>query len=172
MGTRSCVMIKVRPSDVGKTLKFDESKLPVKLGNWECKDFNGKVYRDETGKDLCKPVTLEGDYIGVYCHWDGYPHGGVGDALKEAFNDYDKAMSLIIGGSCSAITEENVVHYANRNIEKWEHIKPLQGKTQKSIYDRCGWAEYAYLYDEARGGWVYKDLCRNGSDKRGFMHWK
>lgn len=165
-------MIKVRPSDVGKTLKFDESKLPVKLEDWKERGLDGKVYRDETGRNLCQSVKLEGGYIGIYCHWDGYPHGGVGDALKEAFNDYDKALSLILGGSCSAITEKSVRHYANRSIENWRGIKPLQGKSQKSIYGRCGWAEYAYLFDEERGGWVYKDLCRNGSDKRGFMHWK
>ena len=28
MATRSCVIIKVRPEDIGKMFKFDEKKLP------------------------------------------------------------------------------------------------------------------------------------------------
>jgi len=166
MSTRSVIIVKVRKEDIGKEMKFNEAMLPVALDNWDCKDLDGNVSRREGGENLCEPVVINEQYIAVYCHWDGYP-SGVGAVLKEKFLDYHSALNLVIGGSCSALDEKYVRHYANREGEKWEYIKPTQGKTQKEVLKPFGWSEYAYLFDEARGGWVYKSLTRN-SDKNGF----
>jgi hypothetical protein len=168
MGTRSCVIIKVRPEDIGKMFKFDEKKLPegVKLDEWLEKDSDGKVWLDEVGEERSKRVKFQSLYIGIYCHWDGYP-SGVGAVLKEKFLDYHSALNLVIGGACSALDSAYVRHYANRQGEKWEYLKPTQGKTQREVLKPFGWSEYAYLFDEARGGWVYKPLTQN-YDKNGF----
>lgn len=166
MSTRSVIIVKVHKEDIGKEMKFNEAMLPVPLDKWKFKDATGEVWRDESGVNLCKPVVINEQYIAIYCHWDGYP-SGVGAVLKEKFFDYHSALNLVIGGACSALDEKYVRHYGNRDGEKWDYIKPVQGKTQKSVYDIFNWAEYAYLLDEARGGWVYKPLTRN-SDKNGF----
>ena len=77
MSTRSVIIVKVRKEDIGKVMKFNEGLLPKPLGKWQDKDHEGKVWRDETGKDLCKPVEIGDQFIGIYCHWDGYPsHNG------------------------------------------------------------------------------------------------
>lgn len=170
MSTRSCIILKVRKEDIGKVMKFDYSKLPIPLSSWQDKDRDGKVWRDETGKNLCQPVEIDNLYIGIYCHWDGYP-SGVGAELKESFKDYDSVLNLIIGGACSSI-DGSVRHYANRKKEKWAYLKPRSGKTQTNVVEsfRSSWCEYAYLYDETRGGWSYKSI-RGDSDKvnkRGF----
>jgi hypothetical protein len=160
MSTRSCIILKVRKEDIGKLkLKFDVSKLPVPLDKWE---YN------ESGKNLCRPVPINNQYIGIYCHWDGYP-SGVGAALKNHFKDYDSVLNLILGGSCSAI-DDSVKHYANRVGEEWRYLAPKQGSSQKDLVShfRNAWAEYAYLYDEERGGWLYKSICTNNSSKNGF----
>ena len=165
MSTRSCIIVKVRKEDIGKEMKFNEAMLPAPLDKWESRDTDGNVWRCELGKDLCKPVVINEQYIAVYCHWDGYPEG-VGADLKAHFNDYHSALNLVIGGSISA-TGKHVRHYANREGEKWDYLKPTQGKTQRAVLSHFTWSEYAYLFDEERGGWVYKPLTRN-HEKRGF----
>ena len=174
MSTRSCIILKVRKEDIGKLkLKFNEKNLPIPLSKWEYKDWDGKVWRDESGKNLCRPVAINNQYIAIYCHWDGYP-SGVGAALKNHFKDYDSVLNLIIGGSCSAI-DDSVKHYANREGEQWRYLAPKQGSSQKDLvsYFRNAWAEYAYLYDETRG-WCYKDICGDPEkiSKNGFKPMK
>ena len=171
MGTRSCVIVKVRKSDLGKTIKFDEAKLPegVKLEEWTYIDpVTNKIWHDERGEDLTMPVTLNDNYIGIYCHWDGYIHGGVGEALKEKFKTYEDALNLVSGGFCSSIEENMVKHYADRKGEIWPNINPVQGKTQKSVYKKFWDGEYIYLFDEERGGWLYK---KPWNAKGGFKHY-
>lgn len=172
MGTRSCVIVKVRPSDKDKVMRFKPTLVPVPLQDWRDVDFEGRVWRDETGKERSQDVKLTGDYIGIYCHWDGYVKGGVGETLKEKFADYDTALNLVIGGFCSSVGFDGVKRYAIRGRkdtpwvnEKWIDIKPVQGKTQKSVFSRID-CEYVYLYDEERGGWLYKHYPRNKSGFR------
>ena len=160
MSTRSFIIVKVRKEDIGKTMKFNEGLLPKPLDKWQEKDREGKVWHDETGQNLCQPVEIKDQFIGVYCHWDGYPDGGVGDELKTHFKDYNSVLNLILGGSCSTINNGVVRHYANRQQEKWNYLVPSQGKSQTELarVGRSSWAEYAYVFDEATG-WKYADLC-------------
>jgi hypothetical protein len=164
MATRSCVIIKVRPEDIGKMFKFDTNKLPkgVKLDDWLHKDLDGKVWRDEAGEERSKRVKLQNVYIGIYCHNDGYINGGVGDSLKAKFNDYEAARNLIVGGFCSVIEDDRVRHYANRGkpdqrliCDAWNDIKPVQGRSQVDVYRHID-CEHVYLFDETRGGWLHK----------------
>lgn len=170
MGTRSCIIVKVRKEDIGKIKKFDKKLLPVSLDKWESKDSDGEVYMSEIGRSLCKPVAINSPYIAIYCHWDGYP-SGVGAALEKNFNTYESALNLILGGSCSFIESDKVRHYANRKGEKWGYILPKQFNTKKAISEYCcgSWAEYAYLLDE-ESGWGYKEISGSMSsiNKRGF----
>ena len=165
MGTRSCIIIKVRREDIGKKTKFSEKALPITLDEWVDKDSNGEVYCNQIGEDKTEPVEIKDQYIGIYCHWDGYPEG-VGEALKEKFTDYDSVLNLILGGACSFITLDKVRHYANRDGEEWEYLKPYQGNTQTSVVNNYSWLEYAYLFDEERGGWLYKKLCAKSAFKK------
>ena len=159
MSTRSFIILKVRKEDIGKVMKFNEGLLPKPLDKWQDKDHEGKVWRDETEQDKCQPVEIGNQFIGIYCHWDGYPDG-VGSELVEHFKDYNSILNLILGGSCSSINGGVVRHYANRQGEEWEHLVPSQGKSQTELarVGRSSWAEYAYSFDEATG-WKCADLC-------------
>lgn len=145
MSTRSAIILKVRKEDLGKTVKFDKKKLPIPLKNWKEK------WSDESVKEKSKEVTLSHEYIGIYCHWDGYLEG-VGVALKEYFTDYDAILNLIAGGDCSSIWYDGVKHYANRKGEEWKYIKPKQGFTSKSVADSIGHDGCVYIYDD---GWNF-----------------
>ena len=159
MSTRSCIILKVRKEDIGKVMKFNEGLLPKPLDKWQEKDHEGKVWRDETEQDKCQPVEIGNQFIGIYCHWDGYPDG-VGSELVEHFKDYNSILNLILGGSCSSINGGVVRHYANRQGEEWEYLVPSQGKSQTELarVGRSSLAEYAYSFDEATG-WKCADLC-------------
>lgn len=149
MSTRSCIILKVRKEDMGKILGFRKTALPVPLEGWN--------YRD--GKDICKPVKIDKEFIGIYCHWDGYPEG-VGAVLKNKFTDYKQVLNLVLGGDCSCIENERVIHYANREGEEWNDIHPRQDDTAAKVADIFGWVdtEYAYLFDGDTCEWCYKPL--------------
>lgn len=166
MSTRSCIILKVRKEDIGKVMKFQAKALPIKLGQWVDKDSDGNPWRNETTNSKCKPVEINSDYIGIYCHWDGYP-SGVGATLLNGFHTYDEVLNLILGGSCSHIEQNDIRHYANRQGEQWEYIKPVQRATKKGLVELFSgaWVEYAYLFDEERG-WYYKDMDGNDNFKK------
>ena len=145
MSTPSRIIIKLRKEDIGRKIKFDPNKLPLPLGNWIYKNQNGRVWRDERDKEKSREITLKGEYIGIYCHWDGYIEG-VGEVLKNCFNDYETALNLIAGGWLSGICSGEVNHYANRMGWKWSDIKPLQGSLnylRENIY-----GQHEYIFDD------------------------
>lgn len=146
MGTHSAIILKVRKEDIGKKVKFSAKKLPKEtpLEDWV-----------DDGKEFSEEVELKGEYIGIYCHWDGYTEG-VGNALRNHFNDYDTILNLIVGGFCSAIGEDGVRHYANRNGEEWKWIEPSQG-TLDEVKRHIDW-EYVYIFDNDK--WI----CENDED--------
>jgi hypothetical protein len=145
MATRSCIIIKVNKEDIGRVVKFNARKLPLKRLDWS-------AYNEKKKREFSQPVTLENEYIGIYCHWDGYPDG-VGKVLKNKFNTYDKVMNLIAGGWCSSVDYDGVRHYANRDKENWEYIKPTQMDKLNAI--GC-WVEYAYVFKNNK--WYYGNV--------------
>lgn len=150
MSTRSCVIIKVRPEDIGKVMKFNNELLPVKEEDWG----------DEADMDKAEDVKISSAYLGVYCHWDGYPDG-VGAALKANFNTYEQALNLILGGSYSSISNDSVRRYATRSGEDWD--TPIQSDDLMKVVDSFDWSEYAYRFTEEKG-WMVKDIYKG----RGF----
>lgn len=150
MGTPSRIIIKVRKEDIGRKIKFDPNKLPLPLGDWKFRYDDGKVWRDESAKEKSRVFTLKGEYIGIYCHYNGFPDS-VGAILKECFNDYETALNLLAGGWCGSIDSEGVNHYANRKDYKWSNIKPLQGSLEYLRKHICG--QYEYIFDNE---WEHK----------------
>ena len=140
MATRSCIIVKVRNSDIGTTQKYSDEKLKAPANDW-----------GGDGVDLCEDVKIEKPYMGVYCHWDGYP-SGVGAALKVFADTYERALNLVLGGSISNVEEDEFTHYANRDGEVWSHIEPIQGDTAIDVNAEVD-EDYAYLFDEDNGGW-------------------
>jgi hypothetical protein len=112
----------------------------------------------------------DGNYQGVYCHWDGYLSNN-GRILLANYQDKGDVESLIAGGDMSSLGErvepigdnhsyENresgtTVYYHRDREENWENVKPsVDAKVSEVIRDRG--AEYAYLYEDGR--WMYTSL--------------
>ena len=142
MSIRCNIILKVKKEDIGKYVMFSKKKLNIPLSDWSS-------YCENVRKDMAVPIKLNKEYIGIYCHFYGYPKG-IGKVLQEKFNDYDSVLNLISGGFCSSIWYDNVRRYANRQGETWKHIKPVQMDKLDVV---AGWTEYAYVFDN--GKWYY-----------------
>ena len=147
MSTNSTIIVKINRSDYNKVKKFSKEKLPVPLDVWD-------EWGNEVGVEKSKPIKITGEYLAIYCHWDG-DESGVGAALKSTFDTYDKILNLVLGGFCSVINTDSVRHYANRKGEKWEYIKPINGNTIGSILNDIPNFN-VYLYDVDNGWRVRK----------------
>jgi hypothetical protein len=84
--------------------------------------------------------------VSVYCHWDGYPEGN-GKILVEHYQDREKVMDLIDGGSMSSL----------RTRGTWDHSSALRDEDGEYIHDAAGYLKYENdrepqpLYHSERG---------------------
>lgn len=109
---------------------------------------------------------VKGGVTGVYCHYDGYPKG-VGAVLAEHYTDPDKVDRLIALGALSYLAPEiGEKHPFDTPVDGWtlayhrdrgEAFRSLSFKTvagmRSGARNRCS-AEYAYLFDPAKGKWT------------------
>ena len=142
MATRSNICLVLNKEDIGKVMKFDESKLPK---NVTC---------DNKFLDKVEEVVLEKPILEIYHHWDGYPEG-VGKTLLSQYNDYNVILNLLLGGSASSIFENNVCQYCAWRGEDWEYVKPRQ-LDEPSLDEE-------YLYKFENGTWYFIDVYENES---------
>jgi len=143
MSTHSKIIMKVPKEYKGMIVKFNKSLLPLELKEWYEKDDNGKVWLDQRGGEQSEYVELKGDYIGIYCHWDG---DSIGEVLKKLFTDKKAVLNLIVGGFCSSVWYDGVRHYANRDCSTlWSEIKPIQGSRKKVEESIDGVYEYLFV---------------------------
>lgn len=140
MSTRSNICIILNKEDIGKKVKFDETKLPK--GVTYSNDFLG----------LVKEVTLKKPVVEIYHHWDGYPKG-VGKTLLKQYTDYDTILNLLLGGDASSIVDDHVRQYCAWRGEDWKSVKPQQ--LDKPVLSE------EYLYKFENGVWYFRDIYRN-----------
>lgn len=147
MSTRSCVIVKVKKDDINTTKRFDKDKLTLNVIKWEREEERRKT-------SLVEDVNIECQYIGIYCHWDGYKDG-VGKCLADYIKTYESALNLVLGGYASSIYDGDVRYYANRKDEHWEYIVPLQNNDLESLVKEIGNA-IVYIFDNDK--WYYTEL--------------
>ena len=140
MSTNANIIVKVKKSDIGLVALYDAKKLDVPESHWDDL-FNG----------IEEKVNIDNEYIATYCHWDGYI-AGVGYALKEHFKTYEKALNLVLGGSCSYIDDDGkIMRFATRKGEKWDILQPKQSDNPISLAKQ----EFNYLFED--GSWKWLD---------------
>lgn len=133
MATRSLIWLKINPDDFGKTLHSDISTLPNPI--------EGK---NELDTAVCIPDNPLNNilYLGIYCHWDGYPDG-VGKELQNKFNTYEKVLNLILLGDCSSILREISPYHIWRGeeliVRRVEGGKPAATEGYNYIFDGESW---------------------------------
>lgn len=106
-----------------------------------------------------------GEVVGVYCHWDGYPEG-VGATLKARVTTESEAMALVSGGDISTIHGEDEegklkpLYYRDRRGEAWSSIEPKTHDTEEDFWayaEQEGFYGYLFVPDNyGDGDWVAK----------------
>lgn len=106
-----------------------------------------------------------GEVVGVYCHWDGYPEG-VGATLKARVTTESEAMALVSGGDISTIHGEDEegklkpLYYRDRKGEAWSSIEPKTHDTEEDFWayaEQEGFYGYLFVPDNyGDGDWVAK----------------
>ena len=114
-------------------------------------------------------------YIGIGCHWDGYPSNN-GKILLEHYTDGAKVRALMALGDISSLKAEvapveGVVHSFDKpapNVtiaymrdRKETGCEAHECATVGEIADRCDWPEYVYVFEN--GAWTYSPW-RGGSE--------
>ena len=134
MATRSNICLILNKEDIGKVMKFDETKLPKGVTCYN--EFLNKV----------EEVTLEKPVLEIYHHWDGYPEC-LGKTLLKQYNDYNTILNLLLGGDAGSINGDNVCQYCAWRGEDWESVKPVLNE------------EYLYKFED--GVWYFRDDYEN-----------
>lgn len=138
MSTRSSILVKVPDTFLNSTAKYNSEMFKdqeLLTGN--------RGWDTDICKDKAQEIHITKPYLGIYCHWDGYPNG-VGKELVANYPDFSAAFNLILGGDCSFILDGELLRYATRSCEDWKYIQPRQLDEVKKVSDD---SEYLYLFE-------------------------
>ena len=134
MSTRANIAIVLKPEDQNVPLNFMSERF---------KEVRPKVEKESeiefTDVIANKPV------LQIYNHHDGYPDH-LGTVLNRYYNDYERALALILAGDTSFVDQHSTKAYASRPDEGYERNKPV-------ILDYSRTNE-EYLYTFVNGKWV------------------
>jgi hypothetical protein len=133
MGTSAMIWVKIPNEYRGYATHKKWNELCVKIGKlpW-CKSI-------KRHRPFMPCLVLDCNYIGIYCHCDGYLNS-LGDTLVKVFDNFDKAIGLVNCGYISSLDTNEVKPYCLRTDikENWE--------VDKSD-DLVCCAEYTYLFE-------------------------
>lgn len=116
----------------------------------------------------------KGDFIGSYCHWDGYPSHN-GRILLEHYSSKSKARELIRLGSLSSLGERvkpldpanhsfddkeagTTVAYHRDRAEAWADSNPNKTDTLAELVKFADESGAAYVYLFWNGHWSYNTI--------------
>lgn len=97
-------------------------------------------------------------YRAVYCHFDGYVEGGVGETLQDYWTDEDEIIDLINSGGMSTLGNDlaKCEFYKDRG-EELEIITAPSFDDLKQIAKEYG-GEYLHLYSPEKKRWHHYTL--------------
>lgn len=139
MATRANIAIVLKPEDQNVPLNFMSDRF---------KDVRPQVRmvgRGEESRIEFTDVIADKPVLQIYNHNDGYPDH-LGTVLNKYYNDYEKALALILAGDTSFVDQHNTKAYASQPDGGYESNKPV-------ILDRSRVNE-EYLYTFMDGKWV------------------
>lgn len=139
MATRANIAIVLKPEDQNIPLNFMSDRFKDVRPLVGMVDIGGESEIEFTDVIANKPV------LQIYNHNDGYPDH-LGEVLNKYYNDYEKALALILAGDTSFVDQHSTKAYASRPDEGYERNKPV-------ILDHSRVNE-EYLYTFVDGKWV------------------
>ena len=103
----------------------------------------------------------DGKFRSIYCHFDGYKEGGVGEMLFKNYTDQEKIEQLLALGDLSSLGESidcpeghsydtpvegHSVFYSRDRGEDFEDVKPLEEDSCAACWHKNDQA-YNYFWD-------------------------
>ena len=83
----------------------------------------------------------------IYCHFDGYVKGGIGESLLKNFNTLDTVNALLQGGDVSYHTRNKC-----NTIPNDDYKIGVSG------------SEFLYLFEPETATWIYKETLDSGME--------
>ena len=138
MATRANIAIVLKPEDQNVPLNFMSERF---------KDVRPLVGMDKAEESEIEFTDVIADkrVLQIYNHHDGYPDH-LGTVLNRYYNDYERALALILAGDTSFVDQHSTEAYASRPDEGYERNKP-------AILDHSRTNE-EYLYTFVNGKWI------------------
>lgn len=136
MATRANIAIVLRPEDQNIPLNFMSDRF---------KDVRPQIGMGNESEIEFTDVIADKPVLQIYNHHDGYPDH-LGAVLNKYYNDYEKALALILAGDTSFVDQHSTKAYASRPDEGYESNKPV-------VLDYSRVNE-EYLYTFMDGKWV------------------
>lgn len=121
MSTRCNIYLKVSEETKGKTIKFNKNLLPD----------NEQHVLNYSIPDMKVPKNAQ--YLGVYCHHDGYING-VGKELIENYDTEEKILNLLCMGDLSNVCQ-GVSSY-----ESWRNENNTEAEVIDETCERIGYS--------------------------------
>ena len=138
MTTRANIAIVLKPEDQNVPLNFMSDRF---------KDVRPLVRMRKVKESEIEFTDIIADkpVLQIYNHHDGYPDH-LGEILNKYYNDYEKALALILAGDTSFVDKHLTQTYASLSDEGYERNKPV-------ILDYARTNE-EYLYTFVNGKWI------------------
>lgn len=114
----------------------------------------------------------DGKVRSIYCHYDGYVQGGVGEDLLTHYQDESKIDALLDLGNLSGIGKEigekqDFYDVPNLNPNWCLAYERDRGQKNQEATVNASEEEYfkeenvSYIYLYKNGEWLFKDVCQD-----------
>lgn len=139
MATRANISIVLKPEDQNVPLNFMSDRFK------DVRPLAGTDKAEESGIEFIDVIANK-PVLQIYNHHDGYPDH-LGTVLNRYYNDYEKALALILAGDTSFVNKNSTRAYSC--YEGYEDNKP-----RVLDYPRVN---EEYLYTFVDGEWVMSE---------------
>lgn len=104
-------------------------------------------------------IEDNGEFRGVYCHWDGYLESN-GASLLTYYTTAEQVNALIDGGDMSTLgcSPESCEYHKDRG-DKWKDVKPTVRRNLASVMRMIegSGCKYVYLFEAETMQWSYAE---------------
>jgi len=149
MSTRGYIIVKVKDKQKGKSLTFDKNKLSEGFRLQDEDKWNGNGFDDLTDDIWQTTKEVKKDYLAIYNQADSYPTGA-GRTLVTYFNDYEKALNLVAGGTTEAIYGNHITYCKGRRKSLGDDPHYADGPVPSQHSQPTPCESWQYLFYEGR----------------------
>jgi len=109
-----------------------------------------------------KKEPYNGQCKSIFCKYDGYPEGGVGETLLRHYKNKYIIEKLMDCGEIPVLKETpNITNYF-RQLREWEYRSAEIVSYSDFVYNEKSHVYYRYLFDIDENKWIFIDQLKKG----------